>query len=89
VVLLSASKGGNMNDVTTTDRKTFTWAESVDLARLVFKRFGHNLSIATSAWNRLLQNNCTEGQFLTLLNDPNHTAHCEGSCIAGATDQPD
>ena len=47
------------------------------------------LKVGTSAWNRLLQNNCTEGQFLTLLNDPNHTAHCEGSCIAGATDQPD
>lgn len=68
--------------VTTTDGSVFTKLESVAMARLVFKRFGHNLSDATDAWRRLLQNDCTESDFMDLVEYPTHTEHCEGDCTA-------
>lgn len=53
--------------ITTTSGKTFTHAEHQELARLIYKRFGENLSAATAAWRRLLQNDTTEGEFADLM----------------------
>ncbi len=66
--------------VTTTNRELFTGLEHVDLARLIFKRFGRNLASATAAWRRLLENNTTEKEFFELIDYPEHTAHCDGYC---------
>lgn len=68
--------------ITTTDGRLFTKVESVDLARLVFKRFGHRSSAATAAWCRLLQNDTTVEDFLALVDYSEHTPHCEGDCQA-------
>lgn len=60
-----------MNDeklsVTTTSGETFTAEDHKQLAQLVYRRFGHNLAAAASAWRRLLQNNCYDSQFATLV----------------------
>jgi hypothetical protein len=54
-------------NVTTTAGETFTAEQSEELAYMVYRRFGRNLSAATSAWRRLLQNNASEGQFEKLV----------------------
>ena len=69
-----------MASTTTTAGETFTNLETVDLARLIFKRFGRDLAAATEAWRRLLQNTCTESDFLALVEYVEHTQHCEGDC---------
>lgn len=56
-------------NVTTTARETFTHEDSADLAWLVYRRFGRDAAAATAAWNRLLQNNCDEAQFMRLALD--------------------
>jgi len=66
--------------IATTNREVFTSAESVDLARLIFKRFGRDLEAATAAWRRLLQNSCTKEDFAALLDYAEHTPHCDGYC---------
>lgn len=66
-------------DITTTAGETFTLLESVDMARLVLKRFG-NMHDAAIAWRRLLQNNATDADFAELIGYPEHTAHCQGTC---------
>jgi hypothetical protein len=66
--------------VTTTDGQLFTHMEHVDLARLVFKRFGHDPDVATAAWRRLLGNGTSTADFLRLVEYPEHTPHCEGEC---------
>jgi len=54
--------------------------QSVELARLVFKRFGYDVAAATSAWRRLLENAATISDFMELVEYPEHTASCEGYC---------
>ncbi len=54
--------------IRTTDGKNFLNVESVDTAS------------ATAAWRRLLENSCPEADFMRLVNDATHTAHCEGNC---------
>lgn len=66
--------------VTTTSGDVFTTVETVDLARLILKRFGHDIKAATAAWCRLLENNCSEEQFVEIVDYPEHTPHCEGHC---------
>ena len=56
-------------DIITTAGEIFTKKETVNLARLVFKRFGNDLDSATDAWQRLLQNNCSPVEFLELLEE--------------------
>jgi hypothetical protein len=53
--------------VTTTRGERFTSDETRELAGLVFKRFGRDLSSATQAWNRLLGNTCTKEQFAAMI----------------------
>lgn len=43
-------------NVTTTAGETFTAEESADLAFLIYKRWGRDLSAAHVAWRRLLRN---------------------------------
>jgi len=77
--------GGTMHErdnndghtITTTARETFTTAESTDMARLVFKRFGRDPEAAAAAWRRLLQNGCTVDDFLDLVHSPVHTHHAD------------
>ena len=69
-----------MSTITTTDGKHFHMADHADMARLVYRRFGHDLVASTAAWRRLLQNSATEQDFLNLLNYPTHTPNCEGDC---------
>ncbi len=66
--------------ITTTDRTKFVATDLYDLARLVFKRFGHNPEEATAAWRRMLQNSATVQDFMRLVNVDTHTPNCEGSC---------
>ena len=67
--------------ITTTDRKKFVAADHYDLARLVFKRFGHDPQAATSAWRRMLQNSATVEDFMGLVEASTHTPNCEGHCL--------
>ena len=62
------------------DVLTITTTDSYDLARLVFKRFGHDPEAATAAWRRMLQNSATVEDFMSLVEAPTHTPNCEGSC---------
>lgn len=57
----------NANDIKTTSGEVFTHAESCDLAWQIYRRFGRDTAAAHRAWCRLLQNNCTEHQFISLL----------------------
>jgi hypothetical protein len=52
-----------MLTITTTSGSKFSHIESVDMARLVFKRFGCDVEAATAAWRRLLQNSCSTEDF--------------------------
>jgi len=54
-------------DITTTSGETFTAIQSAELARLVYLRFGRDVGAAHSAWQRMLQNNCSLRSFQTLL----------------------
>jgi hypothetical protein len=54
-------------DIITTCGERFTEANSRELARLVFVRFGRDSAAALSAWRRLLQNSCTLDQFFDLI----------------------
>jgi hypothetical protein len=54
-------------DVRTTDGKLFTYQEHGKLAELIYRRWGSNLSAATAAYRRLMQNGCTEHDFQMLL----------------------
>ena len=53
--------------VTTTARETFTTEETRQMARLVYKRFGRDLAVATLAWRRMLQNSATESDFARMV----------------------
>ena len=66
--------------ITTTDRTKFTSTDHYDLARLIYKRFGHNAEAATAGWGRMLQNKATVEDFMSLVNAETHTPHCEGHC---------
>ena len=66
--------------ITTTDRTKFVSTDQYDLARLVFKCFGHDPESATAAWRRMLQNSATVEDFMGLVNAPTHTPNCEGFC---------
>jgi hypothetical protein len=66
--------------ITTTDRKKFTNTDHYDMARLVYKRFGHSPEAAAAAWRRMLQNSATVEDFMGLVNAPTHTPNCEGTC---------
>jgi hypothetical protein len=67
-------------EVTTTDGTIFTPVDHVDLARLIYKRFGHNPEAATEAWRRMLQNSATVEDFMGLVEYGTHTPNCEGHC---------
>ena len=54
-------------NVITTKGERFTEAENFKLAKLIYKRFGNDLIEATAAWNRLLENNCSQSDFLRLV----------------------
>jgi hypothetical protein len=69
------------NDITTTKNERFSYEDSCDLAWMVYRRFGRDLYPATTAWNRLLQNNCDITQFQALvqhsrLNDEHEPYTC-------------
>ena len=66
--------------ITTTAGEVFTSLESVDMARLVYKRFGNNEVAATGAWNRMLQNDCSVSEFMEIVEYPEHTHNCQGDC---------
>lgn len=54
-------------EVITTNGTVFSPTDHADLARLIYKRFGHNPEAATEAWRRMLQNNATVEDFMILL----------------------
>jgi len=56
--------------ITTTDGTPFTPADSADLARLVYKRFGRDPDAATAAWRRMLGNSCEVSDFMALVECP-------------------
>ena len=68
-------------NITTTNKKVFRTTQSIEMARLVFLRFGEDLPSATKAWNRLLENNCSEEQFAELVFSLTHTENCQGWCV--------
>lgn len=74
------------HDVTTTNGTQFTYLQSVELARLVYLRFGEDLEAATAAWCRLLQNGATEDDFLYLVEYPTHTSSCMDYCTRRMND---
>ena len=67
-------------NVRSADGTWFTTSDHYDLARLVFKRFGHEPEAAAAAWRRMLQNSATVEDFMGLVNSPTHTPNCEGNC---------
>ena len=56
-----------MAAVKTTSGENFTDRESALMAFMVYKRFGRNAIDAVIAWRRLLQNNCPDYAFWTLV----------------------
>ena len=72
--------------IKTTAGEIFTSLEYIDLARLIFKRFG-NYEDATHAWRRLHQNNTTVAEFSALVEDQEHTSYCRGECQIHAHDR--
>jgi len=54
-------------DITTTNGQLFTGEESADMAFLVYKRFGRDIGAAHTAWNRMLENNCSLKFFAQLV----------------------
>ena len=54
-------------DVVTTSGKVFTMEQSMELARLIYLRWGRNFGEAHAAYRRLMQNNCTAYDFGVLL----------------------
>lgn len=65
---------------TTTAGTEFSSTEAIDLARLVYKRFGNDMEAACAAWRRMLQNQCPVEDFAELVCSPTHTEHCQGEC---------
>lgn len=53
--------------VTTPNGSVFTEQQARALARLIYARFGEDGGAATRAWQRLLENNCTERGFMALV----------------------
>lgn len=53
--------------VVTDNGETFTEAQSRELARLIFLRFGRDQKAAHRAWCRLLYNNCALEQYMQLV----------------------
>jgi hypothetical protein len=45
----------------------FTQDDAAELAQLVFRRFRCDQQAATEAWRRLMQNNCSEEAFMSLV----------------------
>ena len=56
-----------MTDVVTTKGETFSHIESCRMAYLIWKRFGKNKRSAAAAWRRMLENNCSDEQFMGLV----------------------
>lgn len=54
-------------NVTTTAGEYFSGHDHATLALMVYKRFGYDLESATAAWRRMLQNNATKSDFMSLL----------------------
>lgn len=69
-------KLSEMSGIITTDGSLFSIADHADLARLIFKRFGRDLTEASAAWSRMMQNQTTESDFFVLLSYPERDANC-------------
>jgi len=69
-----------MHSVTTTNGKTFDAEQHVELARLIYLRWGEDIEAATVAWKRLFQNGTTSNDFHRLVHYPRHTENCDGWC---------
>lgn len=50
----------------TVANEPFTYEEHCQLAALIYKRFGWDDASAACAWRRLLENNCSDYDFLAL-----------------------
>lgn len=72
-------KGRAVEGITTTAGERFTPEDSVQLARLVLKRFGYEVPAAAAAWRRLLQNGCPDSDFEALV----------GAIVMPGPDDPD
>lgn len=77
---------GSIMCITTVVGDTFTNLESVELARLILKRFG-KIEDAHEAWCRLLQNSATLQDFEGLIFYAEHTPSCTGYCCAHYEDR--
>lgn len=69
-----------MSGIKTTDGSFFSISDHADMARLVFKRFGHDITEASAAWSRMMETETDESDFFFLVSYPEHTANCEGDC---------
>lgn len=68
---------GNLH-VTTTSGETFTGEEHAQMAHLIYKRFGYDVTLAANKWRQMLQNNVSDADFLKLAllvdeDTPTHT----------------
>ena len=68
--------------IKTTDGQVFTSEEQRSMACLIYKRFGSDPEAAADAWQRMLQNGSTVGDFMTLVEsgrkpefDPDNESH--------------
>jgi hypothetical protein len=76
-------------DITTADGETFTDSEHVELARLIFKRWGCDMAAAAVAWRRLMQNNCTDTQFASVVQAPTDSELAARLCAKEAPKEPE
>jgi hypothetical protein len=65
--------------VRTVTGEFFTALQHAELARLILLRFG-TLQSAAAAWRRMMENNCTDKQFDSLVHYREHTPSCKGQC---------
>lgn len=55
------------NNTFPTKNEVFSAGDCCNLAWLIYRRWGRDMAAAASAWRRLLQNNCADGDFAELV----------------------
>jgi hypothetical protein len=51
------------DSITTTNGETFTYDDHCRMAVMVHIRFGRSIPASVAAWRRMMQNDCSEGDF--------------------------
>ena len=70
-----------MSTITTTNGEPFTYDEHCRMAVLIHIRFGRSTASAASAWRRMMQSGCTDGDFEAMVVHGSNLAVEEGTRV--------